>query len=511
MVLCQAFGCSNKSSGSKAIKGKCFFKIPDPKKERDRCSRWLHNMGNAKLTINTFEAARHRVLCSDHFHSKCFERDLKAELCPLYNTNDGPARAKRLIDGAIPTIFDHQVYEQINMDGTTISSRQPRKRISDMERADVVKKLLVDYEQSIDKERIVNQENIEPSDTNDAPEETVNQNESPIEKEIVETSSDVRKTNEVGTQTEDILWPTSSSPIKNASQDSISQPDLSFVHDKDDPDYEPSVIENSNREEVKIDILNDEKFVVYEGMLDQLVSCLRCKVCALPVDEIKKIKLGTSIHYKIFCDNEHVIIDWMSQPLIGKMPAFNLLISASVFFSGSNFESIRKPVSFSGLNFVNANTFYKIQRVLVIPSVNQVFKQNIEEARAEIKTKADLEIVGDGRFDSPGKSAKYCTYTCQSPETKKIIATSTVQTSKGKGSAPLELEGFKNCLTDLESSGFKVKKIATDRNMQLAKWLRENRARIIRKYDTWHFSKNITSKLRKVSKRKGCKVIQEWI
>lgn len=193
------------------------------------------------------------------------------------------------------------------------------------------------------------------------------------------------------------------------------------------------------------------------------------------------------------------------------MPAFNLLISASVFFSGSNFESIRKPVSFSGLNFVNANTFYKIQRVLVIPSVNQVFKQNIEEARAEIKTKADLEIVGDGRFDSPGKSAKYCTYTCQSPETKKIIATSTVQTSKGKGSAPLELEGFKNCLTDLESSGFKVKKIATDRNMQLAKWLRENRARIIRNYDTWHFSKNITSKLRKVSKRKGCKVIQEWI
>ena len=197
--------------------------------------------------------------------------------------------------------------------------------------------------------------------------------------------------------------------------------------------------------------------------------------------------------------------------MIGRMPAFNLLISASVFFSGSNFETFRKSASFSGLNFVNADTFYKIQHVLVIPTVNQVYRENIEKARAEIKSKNELSVLDDGRFDSPGKSAKYCTYTCQLPETKKIIATSTIQTTKDKGSAPLELEGLKNCLNDLETSGFKVKKVATDRNMQLAKWLRENRSYIIRNYDTWHFAKNIMLKLRKLAKRKGCKIIQEWI
>ena len=68
----------------------------------------------------------------------------------------------------------------------------------------------------------------------------------------------------------------------------------------------------------------------------------------------------------------------------------------------------------------------------------------------------DQVILGDGRFDSPGKSAKYCAYTCMSPTTKKIIATSTIQTTKGKGSAPLELKGFQNCLDELTDNNYPV-------------------------------------------------------
>ena len=93
-------------------------------------------------------------------------------------------------------------------------------------------------------------------------------------------------------------------------------------------------------------------------------------------------------------------------------------------------------------------------------------------------SKNDLVILGDGRFDSPGKSAKYCTYT---------IATTTIQTSKGKGSSPLELEGFKSCLHELESYDFRLKSIATDRNAQITKWLRENRVSIEHCFDCWHF------------------------
>ena len=120
-------------------------------------------------------------------------------------------------------------------------------------------------------------------------------------------------------------------------------------------------------------------------------------------------------------------------------------------------------------------------------------------------------MLGDGRFDSPGKAAKYCTYTCQSPSTKKIVATNTIQTDKGKGSSPLEMGAFQNCLQDLDSVGFVVNTVATDRNKQVAKWIRTERPEIVHKYDPWHFSKNIKSKLRPLAKRKACKIIQEWI
>ena len=76
-------------------------------------------MGNSRLNINTFVASNNRRICSDHFRAECFERDLKFELMPQYGGN-----APKLKPGAVPTIFGHKTYDQINIDGTTISTRQ---------------------------------------------------------------------------------------------------------------------------------------------------------------------------------------------------------------------------------------------------------------------------------------------------------------------------------------------------------------------------------------------------
>ena len=78
MPTCSAYGCSNKSG---VAKGKSFFKIPDPKENSELCKRWLHNIGNANLTIKKFVASPNRVVCSDHFHELCLKRDIRSELC----------------------------------------------------------------------------------------------------------------------------------------------------------------------------------------------------------------------------------------------------------------------------------------------------------------------------------------------------------------------------------------------------------------------------------------------
>jgi len=100
---------------------------------------------------------------------------------------------------------------------------------------------------------------------------------------------------------------------------------------------------------------------------------------------------------------------------------------------------------------------------------------------------------------------------CQSPSSKKVVATSTIQCEKGRGSSPLEVKGFINCLEQFDKDSFPISTVATDRNRQLAKWLREERPEIEHTYDLWHFSKNIKSKLRPLIKSKKRKVLEGWI
>ena len=117
----------------------------------------------------------------------------------------------------------------------------------------------------------------------------------------------------------------------------------------------------------------------------------------------------------------------------------------------------------------------------------------------------------DACFNSPGKCAKHCTYSLQSPITKKIIASVTLQKDSGKRSASLELKGLQKCLQDLSNLGYTINATATDRNRQIAKWIREELPEVAHKFDSWHFVKNIKAKLRPLSQRKNCQIISDWI
>ena len=100
-----------------------------------------------------------------------------------------------------------------------------------------------------------------------------------------------------------------------------------------DPDYDPVNITTSSQEDAT-DIISEKKFVVFESMIDELFNLIRCPTCNLPVEKRKKSVLGTSLHCKLLCTQKHLICDWKSQPLLGRLPAFNLLMSAAIFFSG---------------------------------------------------------------------------------------------------------------------------------------------------------------------------------
>ena len=96
-----------------------------------------------------------------------------------------------------------------------------------------------------------------------------------------------------------------------------------------DADYEPSFEELSESE-----TWSGQEDFMRESMLDMLFREIKCKRCGLTFEEMVKAVLGTSIHIVATCENGHCIIDWKAQPVFGRLPAFNLLVSAATFCSG---------------------------------------------------------------------------------------------------------------------------------------------------------------------------------
>lgn len=111
----------------------------------------------------------------------------------------------------------------------------------------------------------------------------------------------------------------------------------------DDSEYKPNQSDISAdasqdiQEPIPIDYINENKFVICESQLDKLLEKMFCPQCADNTFSIKKLTSGTCIDVKIQCANDHNVLDWSSQPKIGKLPSFNLLLCASIVFAGTYF------------------------------------------------------------------------------------------------------------------------------------------------------------------------------
>ncbi|XP_066916354.1 uncharacterized protein [Clytia hemisphaerica] len=153
MPSCLALGCTNTTGKPKEKEEpKSFHRIPDPQKYRLLSARWLNNMANAKWNLYNFEANRNRVLCSDHFHLNCYARDLMAELLGTDKFHQRKRRDRKLVEGAIPTIFKHKIFDEINIDGTKVllTESASRKRSLNLERKDAEEASLAPLQQTED-------------------------------------------------------------------------------------------------------------------------------------------------------------------------------------------------------------------------------------------------------------------------------------------------------------------------------------------------------------------------
>ena len=79
----------------------------------------------------------------------------------------------------------------------------------------------------------------------------------------------------------------------------------------------------------------------------------------------------------------------------------------------------------SGLLMTNYVNYTRYQSLFMLPTIEEFWNEHLLEVHAQLSDKS-LIISGDGRCDSPGSSAKFCTYTLMDTDSNLIIYSETV-------------------------------------------------------------------------------------
>ena len=94
------------------------------------------------------------------------------------------------------------------------------------------------------------------------------------------------------------------------------------------------------------------------------------------------------------------------------MFANNLQVAASVRLSRNNFAKIERMASFLGLSFISDWTFYRMQRLYLIPCINEWWSWQREQLIQGFLENGNnaMVVCRDGQCDSPGHTAKNLCY-----------------------------------------------------------------------------------------------------
>ena len=329
--------------------------------------------------------------------------------------------------------------------------------------------------------------------------------------------------------------PTASSPIKSHPpledlserevvrlNDSISSNDTQAPDVDDLYDPEKTIDSESEDDDTSFNevakYVDEQKIIVFESCLDRLFVLMRCPVsgCCEPFsfDEIDRNTRGGMQYTCTFvCMKGHRFV-WSAQPSIHSMSVGNILSAAATLFCGQTFTHIAQYASFFGLNFYSDSTFYKIQRELLKPVVFEAWSSLQGEILQQLKRdNVPLRLSGDGRCDSPGYCAKYCTYTLMDMNTSAIVCFVVVDVKTAGNSARMELAGFRLCVEFILSKGFKIEVIATDRHTQIRSEMKKSEllAETDHQFDVWHIAKSIKKKLVQAAKTSGNEDLMPWI
>ena len=164
---------------------------------------------------------------------------------------------------------------------------------------------------------------------------------------------------------------------------------------------------------------------------------------------------------------------WSSQPRLSKHGVYagDFLLAVNTLLSGNNFQKVALLNKFMNIGMVHKTAFHDICMKYAAPQIEKMWKLEQEKSVSSLRSK-EVTVIGDGRMDSPGHCAQYCTYTLMDYETKCILSTVIIDKRETKRkSTNMEREGLIRALKEVQDMGLVVKELVTDGHPGIAKMI----------------------------------------
>ncbi|XP_078616485.1 uncharacterized protein LOC144884851 [Branchiostoma floridae x Branchiostoma japonicum] len=300
--------------------------------------------------------------------------------------------------------------------------------------------------------------------------------------------------------------------------------DLS-VAEGDEHDYAFETPQLEFKIKDKKDIVGMPSSIVYTDCLLALTQYLKfpystckekgCKSLVIQEPTVKPVGSGIILRWK--CEKDHLQGKWCSQPRFKYgLQGGDFMLASSILLSGNNYRKVNLLCKFMKLGCVSSSTFYSIQSQYCVPTIKEYWREGNTRRLEALRTKDNVVLLGDGRMDSPGHCAQYCTYTTMDNDSKEIVSVVVVDKREtGRKSGNTEKAGFQKMMAGMEAAGVQVKEICTDAHPQISALMRTDtgvygKKGIFHSLDIWHAAKNLLKKIVAAGQEKGCSDLKKW-
>ena len=219
----------------------------------------------------------------------------------------------------------------------------------------------------------------------------------------------------------------------------------------------------------QLELGNDKKFVCSISMLRKLFAVCMDLDCNMPLVEVKETFVGCVLEIRWRCKAGHRG-DWQSSKMINRVYANNVQVASSLLYTGNNYTKLSLFSKCFRLAFFSASTFHQYQKKYLAPQVHSWW--NVMES-AIFTSLGDQPVIvaGDGQMDSPGFSAKNCTYTLMHVELDYVLHVKVVDVRHSQlKSVVMEKVGCERAL-DFLMGKLKVTELVSDASSQIIKML----------------------------------------